>query len=441
MIAKVRARRIASDEAHAWARNLRLSNPYAKLVLCMLAGYVNGDGICFVGIEALAEDTELSPDTVRKRLAWLEEVGGIARFPQWVDASGRRNGDGKGKRTTDEIRLLLSADADAIERRAAGDVSESAETIEGSDHGSETSVSPRPQQGLNQPQGSVGPAPALGQPSDSRKGPDSSEPEHEPEESPHSPPSGGVGPDDLSDGEASEAWPHLETWKRFETAFVEPILHQRQCRQLWSALNETEREQAITVAAGYVAWRIGQRKPPNVINAVRLLRERDAWSGFAARAPKLREAEQPKQRNRIPLDTPEFIAVQLACTIAGISRPQPSGDPPAIDFVGEIPHGAHAMAMLAHEPAQWVVRKKDTREFTAWCERIKEWTGHWLEPKQLWLDKDGRVVAREHAYVPPERAQWGVANSVFGLLVPHTPTGFPPPKSGDPPREENESAA
>jgi hypothetical protein len=134
MIAKPRARRIGSDEAHSWARNLKLGNPYAKLVLSMLTLYVQGDGVCFVGIEALAEDTELSTDTVRKRLAWLEDVGAIARFPQWVDASGRRNGDGNGKRTTDEIRLLLSADADAIERRAAGDLSESAESRKGSDH-------------------------------------------------------------------------------------------------------------------------------------------------------------------------------------------------------------------------------------------------------------------------------------------------------------------
>ena len=73
--------------------------------------YVNVDGACFVSIDALADDTELAADTVRKRLAWLESIGAIARLPQWVDASGRRNGEGRGKRTTDEIRLLLSVDA------------------------------------------------------------------------------------------------------------------------------------------------------------------------------------------------------------------------------------------------------------------------------------------------------------------------------------------
>jgi hypothetical protein len=58
--AKRRARRIAADEAHAWARNLRLNNPHAKLTLSMLSLYVDGDGFCFVSIPTLADDTELS---------------------------------------------------------------------------------------------------------------------------------------------------------------------------------------------------------------------------------------------------------------------------------------------------------------------------------------------------------------------------------------------
>src|SRR5882672_4611620 len=51
--AKRRPRRIAADEAHAWARNLRLNNAQAKLVLSMLTLYVDGDGYCFVGIPQL----------------------------------------------------------------------------------------------------------------------------------------------------------------------------------------------------------------------------------------------------------------------------------------------------------------------------------------------------------------------------------------------------
>lgn len=145
-----RPRRIASDEAHAWARNLRLGNAHAKYVLCMLTLYVNGDGSCFVGIDQIADDCELASETVRRRLAWLEEVGAIARTPQWIDATGKRNGDGRGKRTSDDIRLLVDADVDGIEACAAGGVRE--ETAQNTDE-----FSPLQETGLNQHEGSVSP--------------------------------------------------------------------------------------------------------------------------------------------------------------------------------------------------------------------------------------------------------------------------------------------
>src|ERR1700761_1206568 len=97
--AKRRARRIAADEAHAWARNLRLGNKDAKFVLCMSTLYVDGDGYCFVAIPTLAYDCEMSADTVRRRLVWLEEIGAINRISQWIDEKGNRNSDGRGKRT------------------------------------------------------------------------------------------------------------------------------------------------------------------------------------------------------------------------------------------------------------------------------------------------------------------------------------------------------
>jgi len=109
---------VASDEAHAWARNLRLKNPIGKLALTMLSGYVNGDGVCYVGQHSLAYDCDLSLETVRKKLIWLDKIGAIARSPRWLDANGVRNGDGRGKRTTDDIKLLLFADIDLIEKLA-----------------------------------------------------------------------------------------------------------------------------------------------------------------------------------------------------------------------------------------------------------------------------------------------------------------------------------
>jgi len=104
---KPRPRRIAADEAHAWARNLRLGNPLAKLVLCMLALYVNGEGECFASVNQLADDTELDRKTVMARLDWLEKAGVIRRKPQWTYQRGGRNGEGIGRRTSDLIVLLM----------------------------------------------------------------------------------------------------------------------------------------------------------------------------------------------------------------------------------------------------------------------------------------------------------------------------------------------
>jgi hypothetical protein len=259
-----RARTVASDEAHAWARSVPLDNPYGKTVLRALTLYVNGEGACFVGIDQLAADTDLSVDTVRRRLVWLEQVGAIVRLQQWLDQNGRRNSEGKGKRTTDEIRLLLDADLDDIERRAKGENS-----IASRDDATE--FSPSCQQGLNESAEitaeNVSPRPALGQPSHLC---DHLISEPEPESSPQPPSGGSV---------------DIEGWKEFQEDWVEPILRQAMAQQVWTALKPEERLLARSAARGYVAWRKSQRKPPNVIGAHLFLRERDAWAEFARRDP------------------------------------------------------------------------------------------------------------------------------------------------------------
>jgi Helix-turn-helix domain len=269
---KRRARHVASDEAHAWARSLPLNNPNAKTVLRALALYVNGDGTCFVGIEQLAEDTDLSADTVRRRLVWLEQIGAIVRLPQWLDENGRRNGDGKGKRTSDEIRLLLAADIDEIERRALGEeVSETNQNLS-----TETTViSPSREQGLDAPPEPVSPQLAPRQPSQSC---DHLISEPEPEESPQ-PPSGGA--------------VALEGWKEFEDDWGEPILRQSIAQQVWAALKPDEREFARKAARGYAVWLKSQKRPPNRLSAHLFLRERAAWEGFAKRAPTASEVQNP----------------------------------------------------------------------------------------------------------------------------------------------------
>jgi hypothetical protein len=134
---------------------LRLGNHHAKDVLKSLTLYVDGDGYCFVGIEQLADDCELSPDTVRRRLVWLDEIGAISRQSQWIDANmvaamptarqaHHRSDPPFGRRDQDEI-----------EARARGEVVDGDVSRE---------VSPSSQQGLNSDVETVSPAPALASP-------------------------------------------------------------------------------------------------------------------------------------------------------------------------------------------------------------------------------------------------------------------------------------
>lgn len=254
--AKPRPRRIAADEAHSWARNMRLCNPSAKLVLSMLTLYVDGEGACFVGIPQLSEDTELSAATVRDRLAWLERAGAIVRHPQWIDAHGRRNGSGSGRRTSDLIQLLIESDQAEMEARAAMLRSKKVDPSQGA--GSTDAADPAHEAGSIEGGGYADPPATLQRPFDSAKGL-TSEPEPEPEDSPPSP-SGGEGasieieaeePADFASAWAS--WPGHEVMRR-DLALAEFRLlapeKQRLCR---AAIPLFVRMQE----------RLGRTRPPN----------------------------------------------------------------------------------------------------------------------------------------------------------------------------------
>jgi helix-turn-helix protein len=109
-------RRLAIQEARAWAAAVRVGDPHAKSVLLALTYYVNDEFACYVSIDLLASDTEVHPDTVRRRLVLLEQIGAIARTPQWVE-NGQRNAERRGKRTTDLIKLQVDVDPSSIKPR------------------------------------------------------------------------------------------------------------------------------------------------------------------------------------------------------------------------------------------------------------------------------------------------------------------------------------
>lgn len=335
-----RARRIAADEAHAWARNLRLGNHHAKSVLRSLTLYVDGDGFCFVGIEQLADDCELSADTVRRRLVWLEEIGSISRQSQWIDASGVRNGEGRGKRTSDLIRLLVEADQDEIEARARGEVivENDAET---------TAISPSWQPGLNQPSETVSPTPALRQPSHCGEGLIS---EPEPESPPRAP-SGGESETPAADqaepehfGPAWLAWPGHEVMRR-DLALAE-------FRQLTPAQQRLCRA-AIPLFV-QMQVRLGRKHPPNFHLWIRN-------RGFDEFPTATLEETAPGTANSVEATSVEARALRALYALARVSLFEHRGR-----VVYPLPITAQVLAFAevgSRSGWHWI---EDSRQLAAW---------------------------------------------------------------------------
>ena len=299
---KRRARRIASDEAHAWARNLRLGNAHAKYVLCMLTLYVNGDGSAYVSAAQLADDCELAHETIRRRLAWLEEVGVIVRRPQWIDESGRRNSEAKGRRTSDDILLLLEAEVDEIEARARGYSDQSDPPQQrGSDDGAEQACPP-----------AGPPLDPLATPS-LRSRPESSEPEPEPEEPPNPPTGGGRMVDQEFEDQISEA----------VKAYPIPITNLPRFRTVWQAQDRAIRPKILATMrafADFIADCERKHKPRAVKDADRWVAA-GMWQGFVQLAE---NAEIAAQITYVDPDSEAGRAMIVLCRIAEI-EPQSEG--------------------------------------------------------------------------------------------------------------------
>ncbi len=107
--------RHASDSLHSWARHLTIGDARAKSVLLALCLYADHRAVAWPSVATLAADTEQSENTVRGRLRYLEDIGVVARLPRWSDDDGNRNGDSRGRRTSDDIQLITSATQEAID--------------------------------------------------------------------------------------------------------------------------------------------------------------------------------------------------------------------------------------------------------------------------------------------------------------------------------------
>ena len=419
-----RRTRMGSDAAHTWARNLRLGNPYAKSVLLALTLYVNDEGSCFAGIGSLADDTDLSEDTVRKRLRWLEEIGAIARFARFRDENGCVNTEGRGKRTTDDIRLLIESDPEDIEARAAGldrnaeDVGHAvASALDPVLAACESEFSPRCQQGLNQDQKSVSPRLAPEQPSHcSNPSKDSSEPE--PEESPPTPPSGGVCADD-QENSRQEAEPDPEHFAEFfEACHGWRTQDRGRVRQAFVALTPDERVRARAAAPLYAAECDRTRKKSR--DAWKLIREK-FWINF----PDAKLPQRPPPL--VWIDAAETDGLAVALDIA-------DGGPLKLitDTAGRrglwrrspVPTDLAALARFAGVARDdWPIIAAGSHEFAAWRDRLEAWTGLRVEGRRVFVEpRDPNVHD-----LPPTHPAFRLRRSVIALRV---PTRWPPRRDG-----------
>lgn len=382
--------RIGADQARWWVRQFTLRNPYAKAILMAVANYMNEDGAAWPGLSTIAQDTDITEDTISARLRWCESIGMIVVLKCWVDENGRRNYEKRGRPTSSEIRYVFDADIETVEanaKAAKGDVqlrgaAAQAHAARAADHttgdadeavsdSDDSAFSDRPGRTLTEialPPGSTQLAPEQPPPGAVRSL------NLESQDSPPNPPPGGAHQPEA--GQESEAdWPHAASWQRVETAWNDPILHQGLCRTLWSGFTEPERERFPRVIRGYLAWRLQQPKPPNRCNIQKLMRERDAWPGYEKLA-----GPDPALRTFVIEKSREDNAYQMIALIGGwMMKPAQFDETQGARGYWRarpIEPDELAMAQFVDKPFdQWTTPERNTPSFFAWSDRLRDWTG------------------------------------------------------------------
>lgn len=340
-----------------WAMDQATGDPRSQCLLYVIADCANPEGIAWPSVKYMASKSQQSKATVQRRLKELEELGAIARFPRWEDDDGKINSEGRGRRTSDEVRCLMDV---RIDRKRDDEEAESDDTpVSASDGGVSASDG-----GIAQL--SDGPPSHCGNPHMNRN--------TEPKDSPL-PPKGEAGEAD------QENWTHEASWQRVEQAWGDPILHQRQCRQLWSAFTEPERERFLRVIRGYLAWRLAQPKLPLRVNIQKLMRELDSWPGYERLA-----GPDPSLRVFVVEGSADARALEVMALIGGYkTRPSIFDDTQGQRGYWKprpLEPDERALAQFLDKPqAQWTPLDRGDEPFNAWADRMKQWTGVW--PQRL----------------------------------------------------------
>lgn len=247
-----------SIEALNWARRIFVGDAYGKSVLRAIADYADEHGYCFPSLQRLADDCDLSVDSVRRRIKLLEETGLIVTFRCWLDEHGRRNTEGRGRETSRDIRLPL----DLVRTRemvesapAEGEGTETPDDLalansKGGVAGSE-GYSPSQQLGAGShtARGGVALQPPLEQPLNSHL-----------KDSPPNPPAGGVSATEGLQGEAKELFEGFKADYPDSSTFVwakaEPV---------FKVLTLAEQRHVRYAAAAYARQVNGMKRRPAIV--------------------------------------------------------------------------------------------------------------------------------------------------------------------------------
>jgi hypothetical protein len=320
----------------------------------MLTLYVNGEGRSFVSVPTLAEDCELAPDTIRRRLAWLEEIGAVVRMAQWIDENGRRNSVGRGRRTSDEIALCVDADSEEIEGRARGNGGENGDPDPSSVPGAQNADPPAGTQMT----------PAL------RLGPDSLNLNQE-EESPPSPPQGGGERFYEAEREATESL------APFIAAYPDQLIADyARTQAVWAAMTAQEQADAVVGAKGYGALIRKERlagRNRSVKDAHSWLRNRQ-WTGYLGAGKTI---EAAKQRFHAAEGSDEWRAWTVfyrCCGRRGIPESAIIGS--GSEVTASVPSQWPPVGRgLDPDEREWLTFAEGTPQFAAWLRKLREIDG------------------------------------------------------------------
>jgi len=397
-----------SIEALNWARKTYVGDAMGKSLLRAIADYADENGHGWPSLTRLANDCDMSVDSVRRRLKSLEELGLVVTFRAWMDEHGKRNQDGRGRETSRDIRCMLEVmrTRDTEDTDASQDDDQAETPLANSKGGLATGEGSQQQgAGSQSARGGVALQPPLEPPLNNHL-----------KDSPPNPPPGGCDP--KSDDGSGQAEP--EHFAEFRRDYPMPSMWDwRKTLGVFVALTPAEAEHARAAAALY-AKQCSLPKAPKPRRPDMWLRDR-MFENF----PNAKLQPEPAQRVFIAENSDDFAAMCVVARI--IDRPQPR----ATDVPG---HGTGVMRAGAISPDyramhqfrqlrrdDGFVAEANSPEFVAWARRLHDWTGQHVEAGIVMLE--GTTMMEMGLGRPPIE----VRRRTHGLRV---PCRWPPRKDG-----------